>query len=139
MAAFSRGGKAKPLTLLKSNIEAQRVFASLGEDQLNLDINEENAATIEHFVCAVYEKRRLSSGNDIRFQIFIDRHKPKKLNQSITCIKKFDGSSIPPCSRVLREKMKRTQFVVKRWFSSVEPFQPLLSPLHRGWTLENGK
>ena len=35
--------------------------------------------------------------------------------------------------------MKHTSFETKRWFSSAEPFQPLLSPLHHGWKLENGK
>ena len=138
-AAFSRRGKIKPFKLLENDIETQRVFAKFGETDLDLDSVDESVAILEKFVCNVYGKRRLCSVDDVRLQIFIDRYKQKKLNQSITCVKKFDGTSIPPCSKVLRQKMRQTIFITKRWFSSVNAFEPSLSPLNHGWTLEDGK
>ena len=131
-AAFSRRGKIKPLKLLEGDIETQRVFAKFGEIDFDLDNDEECVAILEKFVCNVYGKRRLCSVDDVRLQIFIDKYKQKKLNQSITCVKRFDGTSIPPCSKVLREKMRRTIFITKRWFSSVGAFEPLVSPLNYG-------
>ena len=33
--------------------------------------------------------------------------------------------------------MRRTIFITEIWFSSVDAFEPLLSPLNYGWTLED--
>ena len=46
---------------------------------------------------------------------------------------------MPPCSKVLRQKIKLTSFVATKWFSSTEPFQPQLSPVDYGWKFEDGK
>ena len=137
-AAFSRGRKIKPLKLLEGDIETQRVFAKFGEIDVDVDNDEESVAILEKFVCNVYGKEDSVPLTTLDFKFSLINTK-KKSNQSITCVRKFDGTSIPPCSKVLREKMRRTIFITKIWFSSVDAFEPLLSPLNYGWTLEDGK
>ena len=44
-----------------------------------------------------------------------------------------------PCFRVLSKKILRTSLIASRWRSSIIPFQPTLSPLDYGWTLQDGK
>ena len=136
-AAFSRKGKMRPMKLLEGSIQAQQAFADLG-DSLT-EITTECRENIERFVCTVYGKKKLSSVNDVRFQIFVDKYKVKKESQRITCVKKLDGSSLPPYSKVLLQKIRRTRFVARRWMSSTDPFGSQLPPLDYGWKLEDGK
>lgn len=51
----------------------------------------------------------------------------------------MDGSAMPPCSRVLYEKIKRTALVASKWFSSTDPFEPAMSPPNHGWIFQDGK
>ena len=60
-------------------------------------------------------------------------------NETTLKIKKSDGSSWPPCSRVLLQKIKRTRFVARRWRCSYMQFQPTSEPCEHGWRLENNK
>ena len=82
LAAFSRKGKIRPLKLLEQNVDAQVAFSGLGKGKP--DVDEDNVQAIEKFVCSVYGKKQLSSVNEVRFQIFVDKYKPRKENQCIT-------------------------------------------------------
>ena len=53
-------------------------------------------------------------------------------------MKKLDGSILPPCSRVLLKKIKRTHLVAKRRLSSTQGTQSTISALESGWKEENG-
>ena len=46
---------------------------------------------------------------------------------------------MPPCSRVLQEKITRTALVASKWCSSTEPFEPAMSPPDHGWIFQDGK
>ena len=95
LAAFCRKGKIRPYNLLKQDIPAQEAFATLGEGSL---VVPENARQeIERFLCKVYEEKKLSSIDEVRFQVFASKYKPKKNGaQSITDVKSMDGSAMPP-------------------------------------------
>ena len=137
-AAFSRKGKLRPFKLLKDDIPAQEAFATLGEglSEIPSDVEKE----IEKFLCKVYGKKKLTSINEVRFQIFLDKYKQKKKkNQSITDVKTMDGSSMPPCFKVLKEKIKRTSLVASKWYSSTDPYEPDMPPECHGWIIHEGK
>ena len=81
--------------MLKQDIPAQEAFATLGEGSL---VVPENARQeIERFLCKVYREKKLSSIDEVRFQVFASKYKPKKNGaQSITDVKSMDGSAMPP-------------------------------------------
>ena len=63
---------------------------------------------IVKFTCIVYGKKKLTSINEVRFQIFSRKYKPnEKKNKTIMDVKSLDGSAMRPCSRVLQEKITR--------------------------------
>ena len=57
----------------------------------------------------------------------------------VSCAKKMEGSQLPPCFRVLREKIRRADLVTGRWISAVESRPPLWKPEEEGWVIKNGK
>ena len=44
---------------------------------------------------------------------------------------------MPPCERVLLNKIRRTKFLANIWISSIEASSPNNSPLNFGWKLVN--
>jgi hypothetical protein len=47
----------------------------------------------------------------------------------------MDGSFLPPCSNVLREKIKRVNYVTAKWNSSTCIRMPPIAPEESGWIL----
>ena len=139
LAAFSRKGKVRPYNLLKTDGPAQEAFASLSEGLP--EVNEEVIDEIKRFLCKVYGKKKVTSINEVRLQVFASKYKQKKNGtKSITDVKSMDGSAMPPCYRVLLEKIKRTAFVASRWYSSTMPIEPAASPADHGWVFgDDGK
>ena len=121
-AAFSRKDKVRPFKCLENNEEAQCAFANLAVDIPSI---KQEVSDIEKFICALYGKRKLDSVNDARFQIFCDKYKKKDENQSVTKVKSFDGSRMPPCKKVLTEKITSTKFLARKWMTSVDALQPV--------------
>ncbi|XP_057308039.1 uncharacterized protein LOC130645930 [Hydractinia symbiolongicarpus] len=87
---------------------------------------------------APYGKRNLSSVDEARLVMFLEKYKPKGENEAISCVKKFDGSSLPPCLRVLRQKIYRTKYVAQLWMSSITSEPPNHLPEDMGWLLKDG-
>jgi len=50
----------------------------------------------------------------------------------------MDGSSLPPCSRVLLQKIRRTFLICSIWNNATASTAPELNPEDFGWKLENG-
>jgi hypothetical protein len=86
----------------------------------------------------MYGKKKLTSIDEARFHIFADHYKTKNSEQRLTSVKKLDGTSLPPCRKVLLQKIKRTCFIAKMWLSSLSPHPPSLDPVDCGWTIVNG-
>ena len=59
------------------------------------------------------------------FKFFAISDKKKDENQSVTKVKSFDGSRMPPCKKVLTEKIKSTKFLARKWMTSVDALQPV--------------
>jgi len=104
-----------------------------------LSTDEKVIKALEKFVCKIYSYPRLDSVNHLRLEIFLKQYKPKNKGSLVDCVKKFDGSALPPCLRVLTEKIKRTNFVAGKCLSAWTKSPPMVSPANCGWKLVDGK
>ena len=111
-ASFKRKGKVAPFKLSEKSTEAREVFTKMGTE---ISLNSSILERVEKYLYLLYGKKKCDSTDDVKLQMFLDKYKQfsKKgsENETILRIKKLDGSSWPPCSRVLVQKIKRTMFV----------------------------
>ena len=134
-SAFSRKGKIRPFALLQKNINAQRALSNLGTtEHVPAEIQDE----IEKFVCQLYGHKGFTSIDEVRLHMFLKKYKCKG-NVVASTAKKMDGSSLPPCKKVLKEKIKRTNFVVAKWMSATKSSMPPFDPINCGWELLEGQ
>ena len=76
------------------------------------DIQEEEFKVIEKFACALYGKPKFNSVNEVRLELFLKKYRPKKKEEAlITCVKKMEGSFLPPFASVLKQKTHRTNHI----------------------------
>ncbi|CAB3999454.1 Hypothetical predicted protein [Paramuricea clavata] len=85
----------------------------------------------------MYGKKKLSSVHEIRLELFLQKYKPKGKDEALACFKKFDGSSLPSCSRVLYEKIHRTKYIAELWLSSTSSAPPDQLSKEMGWQIED--
>ena len=65
-------------------------------------ISEDTIYKIDQFVCTMYKKKiYISSVDEARLQIFLEKYQLRNEEQIISCIIRLDGSILPPRSRVL--------------------------------------
>lgn len=132
-AAFARKGKIKPFKLLSKNTKYQDALLSLGKIE---EISSGEFKAIEAYVCAIYGKPNLSSCDDLRLDTFHDKYTPKKDSFSLKLV---DGCIFPPCSKVLKQKVKRTNLVAHMWMNSTVDYPELFNPLSNGWLNIDGR
>ena len=137
-SSFSRKGKVAPLKKLEKNAECQTALGLLSEVETDGDV-EQFLPQISKFVCEMYGKRHLKSTDDARMDIFMSKYELKREDQLISSVQKLDGSMLPPCSQVLKNKVLRTSYVAKLWMSAVSPHPPCASPTEFGWKLEDNR
>ena len=133
-AAFSRKGKNRPLKTLEKKKTARTVFGDMGFSD---DIQEE-FKVIEKFTCILYGKAKFNSVNEVRLELFLEKYQPKKKEVVISCVKKMEGSFLPPCASVLKQKTNRTNHIAGELLSSWTSHQPISNPLNCVWELSNG-
>ena len=102
-ASFTRRGKVKPFKILEKSTEYQSAFIELTGDS---EIKETTLQKIEEFVCVMYGKKKSTTVNDARLDMFLNKFKTKE-DQRKNAAKALDGSSMRPCFSVLQEKIKR--------------------------------
>ena len=100
-------------------------------------ITEEDTQVLESFVCNMYGQKRFRSIDDLRLELFLKKYKPN--NDSLgDNVRKLDAASLPPCSRVLLKKLKRSSYIARLWrncFNADPQDQDVLS---FGWRMEDG-
>ena len=88
-------------------------------------------------------RSKCNSIDDFRLETFLEKYKQfskkSSKNETILKIKKLYGSSLPPCTRVLVQKIKRTMLFARQWRCSCIQFLPTSEPYEYGWKLENNK
>ena len=82
------------------------MFSKLGDKEV---INNEQCADGEELVRSLYGQKKLSSVAEARLEMFLKKYKPKI--GKISCAKKMDGSSLPPCSPVILQKLRSINYI----------------------------
>ena len=131
---FSRKGKVHPLKYLEKDETMQEVFGSTIFDE---KVSEETFSTIEHYVCTIYGKPKLKLVNESRLDIFLKKYKSKSKNEVINCVRKLNGSSLPPCSWVFWQNLLRTNYIAGKWPSAWQQHPPSYSAEESRWELVN--
>ena len=133
-ASFFKKGKVRLLKLLKKDTDAEIVLKELSTLE---EIDENTISTIEGYVCKIYARKNICKVSDIRTQIFLKKYAKIKPEDHLNCVKKFDGSLIPPCKEVLLLKIKRVHLIVRRWALAIVSHPPDDKPEEFGWTFSN--
>ena len=113
----------------------QEVFGSMGFDE---KASEETFSTIEHYVCTIYGKSKLKLVNESRLDIFLKKYKSKSKDEVINCVRRLDGIFLRPCSRILWQKVLRTNYKAGKWLSAWQQHSPSYTAEEIGWELVNG-
>jgi len=128
-ASFSKRGKTRPFNVPRKHERFQEVFYTLG---IVNEVAESSIKDIEEFVCLMYGQKKATDVNEVRLEIFLKKYSSK----AISTIKKLDGNMLPPCSRSLLQKIKRTQLIAKRWLAATDATPTDESPESSGWVLD---
>ena len=67
--------------------------------------------------------------NDARLEIFLKKYKPNTRGAVISCVKKIDSSSLPSCSRVIKERIKNCGWVLQNDTFKNKWFEGDMSPI----------
>ena len=109
--SFNRKGKIRPMKLLEKNEIVQQVFSKLHDWDA---ITEEDIQIVEGLVCAMYGKKRFQSVDELHLELFLKKHKPNN-DSLVDNARKLDSATLPPCSRVLLKKLKRSSYIARIW------------------------
>ena len=77
----------------------------------------------------------LGKETDVRTQMFLGKYEAKKPEERLSCSKKFNSSMMPPCQKVLQQKIKRVHLIMRHWVSSTRAHPPNDNPEDFGWIL----
>ena len=135
--ALSGRGKVKPFKWLMKSVEYQQAFIDLGM----YGESEGVISAIEEFVCKLYgSKRKTESVDELRLKKFYDAYKPKSTKKkAILSAKEVSALSLPPCSVVLLQQIRRAQLVSHHWLNAHLRDLPAMDPEIYGFDLVDGK
>jgi len=111
-ASFLNKDKTRPMDLVMSNELYKDFFAALGSED---PLSDTTVQACEAFVCHLYGKSNIKDVNTARHISLQLTYAPKTPNNPLNAIKGINPSSMPPCSKVLKEKLQRTNFVASLW------------------------
>ena len=134
--SFMKKGKVNPFKLLQKNESVQDALIALGE--IN-SLEQDDTEVLENYVCQLYGLKNNSDVSDVRMHLFFQKYQQKEDTERLIFVKKYDGSLLPRCRRVLKEKIKRTQLVARKWILSVDAHPPNDDPEGFGWLLGDHK
>ena len=128
------------MRLLLKNDDVIETFARFGQVSNNITnaVDEKEFDTVQSFVCIMYGEPRLKSVNDARVKAFYKKFKSGRKTNLLRCTNNFDSNAIPPCAKVLYQKILRTIFVARRWTSSTFTGHND-DPVQFGWIIEDDR
>ena len=133
--SFVCKGKLRPFNLLLKNECAQEALAKLGESEI---IDEGCIKGVEKFACCMYGNKAVNSIDDVLVENFLCVYKPKEnARRMMGCVKGIDGSSFPPCFRILIQQIFCANYICSIWKNASTPSFDKFSPLQSGWILED--
>ena len=135
-ASFMRKAKKMPFEIMMKNPRFTAAIKHIGDaDVLDPDV----AAVVEEYVCAVYGVQHLRSVNEARHYKFNKMYAPKKESCPLDKIKTTDPCCMPPCQRVLHQKLLRTNFVAYMWRNAREAQPVMFGPEGHGWKTDGNR
>ena len=137
LPVFYRKGKVRPLSLMTKKQKFVNAFVTLG----NLDLSENIMPDIEEFTCHMYGYSKNKCINDVLKTEFDKKCKPKPGKNPVDCIKSVDSTTLPPCSKVLLQQIKRAYYVVHLYTTAYDAYLAFdLFPIDYGYQLsQNGE
>ena len=73
---------------------------------------------IEDFVCTLYGFLNIQKVDEVRIWMLKQKYRPRHDEDPLASISSMNPILMPPCHRVLLQKIKRANFVTKLWKSS---------------------
>ena len=102
----------------------------------NLDLSENIVFDIEEFTCHIYGYPKNKCINDVLKAEFDKKCKPKPGKNTLDCIKFVDPATLPPCSKVLLQQMKRACYVAHLYTTTYDAYPAFdLFPIDYGYKL----
>ena len=110
------------------------MFSKSGDEEV---INDE-CADGDKLLCSMYRQKKLSSVAEARVEMFLKKYKPKIGEKNpISCAKKMDASSLPPCPPVILQKLRRPNYVCSVWLNAHKASPPKCLPSECGWVVQD--
>ena len=134
-SSFMNKGKIRPLDLVMKYDELKTWCKSLGTSHSDAT----DMVQCERFVCHLYGKPKLESINTARLVLSEQTYAPKSKKIPLAMIKGVNPSSLPPCSNVLHNQLKRTNYIASMWKRAHLQKPCTAEPEGNGWAQENGK
>lgn len=76
-------------------------------------LGDESEKSIEEFTGVMFGARKPHPISDYRYQVFEKTYSPKDDKKPLSQRKGIDASTLPPCKKVLKQKMERAGFVAR--------------------------
>ena len=107
----------------------------------NFNLLENVITDIEEFTCHMYGYPKNKCINDVLKAEFDKKCKPKPGKNPLDCIKSMDPTTLPPCSKVLLQQIKRACYVAYLYTTAYDAYPAFdLFPIDYGYKLsENGE
>ena len=135
-ASFMRRGKDRPFQLMVKEEKFLSAFKSLGNgESVPADVSE----ILEAFVCRMYGQHRKQQVNEARYILFQKIFSPRDLTRPFAGLKSSESSCLPPCKKVLLQKIARANYVTMLWKNAIVAIPIDLEPQHHGWKLSDDK
>ena len=135
--SFLNKGKVRPFEIMVKSPAFTAYFAEMGYDH-EISDEEIKCTPLEHFVCCMYGRPKIKEVNTGRYTLFEHNYAPKTGNEPLDKIKGINPSNIPPCQKVLYEKIRRVNFIASIWKNAARKEPCRLDPLNNGWYLRDG-
>ncbi|KAK0177098.1 hypothetical protein PV328_001177 [Microctonus aethiopoides] len=95
---------------------------------------------LEKFICHMYGVTDSSNVNDVRFHLFSNTYRSKKLDDNFNGkFRNFDSSSLPPCKAELYQHLLWVRYITMLWRNAHSKHLTSLSPDASSWTVTDNK
>ena len=121
---------------MKSSERFTSALSQLGSSEV---IDKDVTATNEGYVCTLYGLRNFNDVNEARLHFFRKMYAPQKTSYPFHKIKSSDSCCLPPCHKVLHQKLLRTIYLSFLWKNASEANPVDFEPIGHGWKMENCK
>ncbi len=135
-ASFMRKAKWKPFKIMRASDKFTTAMSRLGECEV---IDPDVAATVEEYLCVVYGVNNITNLDEVRLHLFRKLFAPKEKTDPLKKIKAADPCCLPPCKRVLEQKLRRTNFVAFVWKNARKANPVEFGPDGHGWEISPDK